>query len=259
MAHVRLTTMLLGAVAAATLAGCAGSGHRAATTAVPAGPVDVSQAGARTVGPGTARFTYDISGAVGGLAMRTHERGTVAFVLQQAHIYKLLTSGGIPQEIIVDGPYVYGNGNVQAALNDPSVKPWTRLDTRRLSAEQRRAQGDELAHIRAPAYLIEGVAVARRVGGSRLHLRGIVDPHRLEARVPVAIRSSIAAAVAADFSTTPFPADFWLDAKGRVRRVRVSYATKTGGRILVDAIYSGFGAPVPLGLPSAAGTTDISP
>ena len=78
-------------------------------------------------------------------------------------------------------------------MNDTSVKPWTKLDTRRLTASQRRSNGDELAHVRAPAFLIEGVARATRVGGTAalVHLRGMVDPARLAARLPASIRSSI--------------------------------------------------------------------
>ena len=71
--------------------------------------------------------------------------------------------------------------------------------------------------------------------------------------------AGIVAAVSADFATTKFPADFWLDAKGRVRRVHVSYRNGSSGRIVVTATYSGFGSPVTLGLPPASHVQDISP
>src|SRR4051812_45146121 len=232
--------LLLGLV----LAGCGAARHTAPAT-TPATPVDVGRAGARTIAGGTARFTLAVGGTVSGLDLRADERGSVAFDESRAHIYKLLPAGGIPQEQIVDGPYVYTNGNVEAAMADSRIKPWTRLDTRRLSPARRRANGNELAHVRAPAYLIEGVAKAQRVGAGTglVHVRGVVDPARLDSRVP----KEIAAAVAADFAASPFPADFWLDARGRVRRVHVSYRSGTSGRIVVDATYSGFGAPVQLG------------
>ena len=258
-----LTATLL--LAAALFAGCGGSGRRESgtTTAAPApAPVDVAQAGARTTGAGTARFTLTIAGSVGDLGMRADERGTVAFVRPRAHIYKLLATGGIPEELIVDGPFEYANGDIQAAMNDPSVKPWTKLDTRRLSARQRSSNGDELSHVRAPAYLIDGVAHATRIGttpGGLVHVRGMVDPALLAARVPAPVRAGVVAAVASDFTDRPFPADFWLDAKGRVRRVHVSYANGANGRITLDATYSGFGSPVPLGLPPASHVQDISP
>ncbi len=254
--HVPRAILLL---VVALLAGCGGSGHRAATTA--SRPVDVSNAGARTTGAGTARFTLTISGTIGGLGTRADERGAVAFVRARAHIYKLLATGGIPEELIVDGPYVYANGDVQAAMNDTSVRPWTKLDTRRLTVTQRRSNGDELAHVRAPAYLIEGVAHATRIGGTGglVHVRAEVDPARLAARLPASLRASIVGAVEADFTARPFPADFWLDAKGRVRRVHVSYRNGSSGRIVVTATYSGFGSPVPLRLPPASHVQDISP
>ena len=77
--------------------------------------------------------------------------------------------------------------------------------------------------------------------------------------MPASVRAGVVAAVAADFSDRPFPADFWLDSKGRVRRVRVSYANGSDGRITLEASYSGFGSPVPLTLPPASHVQDISP
>ena len=94
MATVRPAIFLLLAV---FLAGCGGSSHPAATTTTPT-PVDVGQAGARTTAAGTARFTLAIGGTVSGLAMRADERGSIAFNQPRAHIYKLLATGGIPQE-----------------------------------------------------------------------------------------------------------------------------------------------------------------
>ena len=47
------------------------------------------------------------------------------------------------------------------------VTKWTKLDTRRLTAKQRRAQPDELAHVLAAAYLADGVAHPKRVGSEK--------------------------------------------------------------------------------------------
>jgi hypothetical protein len=266
MPVVRSAVSVLTGVLLAALAGCGGSSRQPAHEASPPPPTAsttaVDHAGATTLAEGAARFTLAVSGEVGGLGMRADERGAIAFVRPRAHIYKLLLSGGIPEEVIVDGPYVYSNGNVQAAMNDTTVKPWTKLDTRRLTARERQSNGDELAHVRAPAYLIEGVAHLRRVGvgsGGVVHVQGMVDPTRLAAYVPISIRASILATVARDYARTPFPADFWIDPKGRVRRVHVSYGTGSSGRIVVTATYSDFGAPVALGLPPSSHTQDITP
>jgi hypothetical protein len=262
MSVVRSAVLGLTGILLAALAGCGGTSRHASPPQSAASPAVSERAGARTIAEGTARFTLAVTGQVGGLGMQADERGAVAFVRPRAHIYKLLLSGGIPEEVIVDGPYVYTNGNVQAAMNDTTVKPWTRLDTRRLTARQQQSNGDELAHVRAPAYLIEGVAQLRRVGvGSDgvVHVQGVVDPARLAAHVPPSIRASILAAVARDYPRDPFPADFWIDPKGHVRRVHVSYRTGSSGRIIVTATYSTFGAPIPLGLPRRSHTQDITP
>jgi hypothetical protein len=262
MPLVRFAAALLTGVVVAALAGCGGSRHPASPPAPTASQAAIDRAGETTIAAGTARFTLAVSGNVGGLGMRADERGSVAFVRPRAHIYKLLLSGGIPEEVIVDGPYVYTNGNVQAAMNDTTVKPWTKLDTRRLTGKQRQSTGDELAHVRAPAYLIDGVAELRRVGvgpGGVVHVRGTVDPARLASHVPESVRASILATVDRDYTKAPFPADFWIDPKGRVRRVHVSYDTGSNGRIVVTATYSGFGSAVPLGLPRPSHTQDITP
>jgi hypothetical protein len=259
MRAVRLLLLLVPAALLLLVAGCGGSGTKAPPAA--SGPHTIAGAGASTIGAGTARFTLTVTGSIGGLDTGASERGSLSFARNLAHIYKLLLSGGTPQELIVDGPIQYANGNVDAAMNDPSVKAWTRLDTRRLTAEQQLANDGELAHVRVPAYLIEGVRTARVIGagsGGTTHFRGLVYPALLESRVPVALRPSLMAAVRADYIERPFSADFWIDARHHVRRVHVTYATP-GGRVTVDATYSGFGARVPLGLPPASGTTDITP
>jgi hypothetical protein len=261
MPVVRSAIPVLTGVLLAALAGCGGSSQQVSPPST-ASRTAIEHAGATTIAQGTARFTLAVSGEIGGVGMRADERGAIAFVRPRAHLYKLLLSGGIPEEVIVDGPYVYSNGDVQAAMNDTTVKPWTKLDTRRLSAGERRSNGDELAHVRAPAYLIEGVAHLRRVGvgsGGLVHVQGMVDPSRLAARVPPSIRASILATVDRDYAPSPFPADFWIDPKGRLRRVHVSYRTGSSGRIVVTATYSDFGAAVALGVPPASHTQDITP
>jgi len=262
MPVVRFAVLFLSGALLAALSGCGGSGRQGAPAPPTASRAAIARAGPTTIAEGTARFTLAVSGEVGDLGMRAEERGAVAFVRPLAHIYKLLASGGIPEEVIVDGPVVYANGNVQAAMNDTSVKPWTKLDTRRLIARELRSTGDDLAHVRAPAYLIQGVAHLRRVGvgpGCVVHVRGVVDPARLDARLPASVRTAIVATVARDYARTPFPADFWIDPKGRVRRVHVSYRTGSSGHIVVTATYSDFGAPVRLGVPSSLHTQDITP
>jgi hypothetical protein len=218
-------------------------------------------ASARTTARGSARFTLSIAATVAGVAVQTAERGTVSFVRPQAHFYRLVSSGGLPQESIVDGPFTYTNGNVQLALSNPSVRPWTKLDTRRLPARQRRNRLDELAHVRVLAYLADGVVSSVRVGsdGPRTHLRGRVEPRRLLARVPARERETVRAVLHAEYVDRPFAADFWLDDANRVRRVHVSYRTARGGRVTIDGGFSDFGVRVDVTPPPAREVQDITP
>lgn len=236
------------ALAALVLSGCGGS----------AKPVDFTRARAKTTGAETVRVALDVTADLGGTKARADENGTASFVRRRAHLYKLVAGGGLPREVVVIGPLTYSNANVEAALNDPSVKPWTKLDTRRLSARQRRAEADELAHVLAPAYLADGVADPQREGSEEdgtTRFTGRVDPALLARRVP----APIMAAVRNDYANRPFDATFWLDGRGRVRRVRVSYDTPKGSTITVRAAYSDFGSGVDLTLPAPDEIEDISP
>ena len=89
--------------------------------------------------------------------MQSSETGTIAFSSRRAHVYKLIPGSSMGQELIVDGPFTYTNANVEAALKDKTVKPWTKLDTRRLTPKQVKAHPDELAHVAVMVHLLDGV------------------------------------------------------------------------------------------------------
>ena len=255
MRRVRRTLPILLIVLA--LSACGGSKQAA-------GP-DFAGATGRTVASGTASFTLLIGAAVGNASVRSGETGTISFSDRRAHFYKVLPGGGLPQEIILNGPFAYTNANVAAALKDSSVRPWTKLDTRRVPASDRKSHPDELAHVRVLAYLADGVSGAKRIGVEtvkgqrRTHFRGLVDPKRLVAKAPAADRTALRTAVSNDYLATPFLADFWLDDAGRVREVRVSYLTAGGGHIFVEGGFSNFGTKINLTLPAADKIQDITP
>ena len=258
-------------LAAIVLAGCGGSSHATVTAA--RRPVTTTigtahsapsfaTARARTTTAGPVDFTLAIKADVGGGTVTAGETGVAAFVGRRAHLYKQIPGSAVPEELVLIGPLTYTNANVMAALADPTVKPWTKLDTRRLTAKARRAQPDELAHVLAPAYLADGVAVAKpdgRAANGTTRFTGMVDPARLARRVPATVRPAILTAVSNDYAAKPFPATFWLDDQGRIRRVRVIYKTPQGTRITVDTSYNHFGSKVNVEVPAAGDIKDISP
>jgi hypothetical protein len=242
------------------LSACGGSSPRPVTTQSGSAP-PLSKAVARTVAAGTARFSQRTAIGAGGSIVHADANGAASLRVRLGHIYKLNPGGGIPREIVVIGPVTYTNANVEAALADPSVPPWTKLDTRRLNARERAAQADDLAHAVAPAFLAGGVAKPTLVAssGGRAVYRGSVDPALLERNLPAASRSWIMSGVRADYPASPFDARFWLDASGRVRRVLVTYKTPAGTPVAVDTRYSGFGTPVGVSLPRASEIKDVTP
>jgi hypothetical protein len=253
MAAVRRALPLLLLVLA--LAACGGSSK----------PKQAGLGSAATTKADTAHFSLAISAIVGGRRIVSNETGSLSFAQRRAHLYKLVPGGGLPQEIVVVGPYSYTNANVEAALKDSSVKPWTKLDNRRLTAKQRNAHPDELAHVRALAYLADGVSAPKRLGTETVgdakttRYHGTVDPARIVAHAPAAQRAELRRALGDDYPAHPFPADFWLDANGGLRRVLVVYRTPGGIRITIDGGFSEFGTKLDLTLPAATEIQDITP
>src|SRR3954452_22839986 len=243
--------------AVALLAGCGGSSK-------PAAP-DPSSATATTVAEKTARFTLLIDAKVGGNTIETSETGQLSFADRLAHIYKLVPGNGIPQEIVVVGPWTYTNANVDTALHDSSIRPWTKLDTRKLTAKQRNQHPDELAHVRVLAHLPDGVKRPARIGSVTVagqevtQYNGEVDPARVVSSAKPAARDDLSKALANDYPSKPFLASYWIDDAGRVRRVLVEYRTAGGTPIGIDGRFSAFGSAVDTRLPPARSIQDITP
>jgi hypothetical protein len=255
MAAVRRLPLLL--LVAALLSSCGGSSSAS-------GP-DPAAARSTTTAEGSARFTLLIDAVVAGSRVRSSETGTISFAKRLAHVYKLVPGGGLPQELIFDGPYTYTNANVEAALKDSSVRPWTKLDTRRLSAKERRSRPDELEHVRVLVHLPDGIPGPVRVDSSTVadervtQFRGRVEPKRVVARAPAPSRSGLAEALKNDYPADPFVARFWLDDAGRVRRVLVAYRTAGGSKVSLDGRFSDFGVAVDVTTPPARSIQDITP
>ena len=239
------------------LAGCGGGSSSS-------GP-DPSTARATTAAERSAQFTVLVDAVVGGSKVETSETGTIDFSGRRAHVYKLVAGSRIPQEVVVDGPFTFTNANVEAAIEDPTVKPWTKLDTRRLSAKERESHPDELAHVLALLHLPDGMDRTTRVGdetvaGERVtQFRGVVRPARVVAEAPPALRRGLAQALRNDYPARPFLASVWLDDADRVRRVHVSYDTAGGTKVSLDGRFSEFGAKVDTRLPPARSIADITP
>jgi hypothetical protein len=226
---------------------------------------DPAKATATTLAEKTARFTLLINAKVGENTIQTTETGQISFGERLAHVYKLVPGNRIPQEVVVLGPWTYSNANVEAALNDTSVRPWTKLDTRKLTATQRDQHPDELSHVRVLMHLPDGVKKAARIetievaGEKVTRYNGEVDPARVVSSAKPSARDDLRKALANDYPSKPFLASYWLDDSGRVRRVLVEYKTAGGTPIAIDGRFSAFGIAVDTRLPPADAIQDITP
>ena len=243
-------------------AGC-GAAEQAAPPPPPkpiAAP-DFRQALARTIAARTVKFAQITSITAGGSKVSAYTNGTASFADRRGHLYRIEPGNNVPGEIIVDGPFVYENANVQATLNDPTVAPWTKLDTRSLTAKERSEHPDDLAHALAPAYLAAAAAHPKlvRTTPTRAVFTGVVDPASIAKHVPASSRALIASAAQGDYPAKPFPVRFWLDARGRLRRVLVAYTTAGGSPVSVDTSYDAFGVQIDTTPPPARDVKDITP
>lgn len=233
----------------------------AQSTAAPQGLPSFAAARTKTLAARTAFIQGTTTITVGGSKVTAYDRGTLAFDGSRAHLYKLDAATAVPGEIIVVGHLVYANENVQAALNAPEVRPWTKLDRTKLTARERASLPDELAHVLAPVYLAYGagtVTLDRRVADGAV-FRARVDPNLVLRRISAARRAVIAAAIAADYPRTPFTARFWVDSEDRIRRVLARYRTARGTPITIDTSYGSFGTRVDTKLPPKRSIKDITP
>lgn len=221
----------------------------------------LAAARAQTLASHTALVQGTTSISVGGSEIKAYDRGAVAFDGSRAHLYKLDAGTSVPGEIIVVGRFRYSNENVQAALNAPEVRPWTKLDVTKLTARERASRPDELAHVLAPVYLVYGArstALDRRTAGGVVY-RARIDPALVLQRVPAVRRALIATAIAGDYPRAPFTTRFWIDSKSHIRRVLTRYRSPHGTPIAIDTRYGGFGGRVDTKLPPKRSIKDITP
>lgn len=263
MARVRrvLPLLALGLV----LSACGGgSGDAAPTTtaaAVSKPLPSFAKARSRTFAAGTARVVQTTAIVLSGSRIEAHDRGTLSLDGRRAHLYRLSPGQSVPGEVIVDGPITYSNANVQAAMSSSEVKPWTRLDRRKLTAREKAQHPDEVAHAVTPLYLAYGakaVKLDRRVPDGALFWARI-DPKLVAKRVPPARRELVSQSLRGDYPATDFNAKLWIDGTDRIRRVIVAYATARGTPIAVDTSYDSFGTKVNVTPPPARSTKDITP
>jgi hypothetical protein len=250
---------LLGVILVA--AGCGAAKEAAPPPPKPIAAPDFRRALARTTAAKTVKFAQITSIAPAGSKVSAYTNGTASFTDRAGHLYRIEPGNNVPGEIIVAGPFVYENANAQASLNDPTVQPWTKLDTRHLTAKERGQYPNDLAHALAPAYLAAAVTTPKlvRTTPTRAVFTGIVDPAAIAGHVPAASRALVAGAVRNDYPTKPFPVRFWLDARGRLRRVLVSYKTTGGTPVSVDTAYDAFGVPIDATPPPPRDVKDITP
>jgi hypothetical protein len=268
------------ALAAVLLAACGGRGQtseqpQAAAAGSPPGAIAL--AAAKTLAAGTAKTTVAIHETAHG----TTATGEGVLDAGSGRIQlAVVDDAGEPGSIVFDRTTAYVRLPADEASDLPAGKPWLRIDLMSVvNAADRRLQAlaktSGVDPVHAFAFLGGFGGDTRAVGEETLrgrpttHYRGMIDLRRAisleDAKQPAArdpqvqmhLRQTMRMAM-----SPSFPADVWIDAKGRLCKLR--YEFRVRGKDGKDASRIGtvefhdFGLPVAIQLPPTGQVFDLS-
>lgn len=250
------TAVAAAGCAMALLAGCG----EAAGTDAKAGPGPAGLAGGAAdalVRAGSARVATSMRMASGGTWVTVSGAGAYDFVRRQGRLTLELPrdAAGTEEHKPVTELFTPGALYMKDRGAGVPAGKWVRVDTAALSDGNLVTGGatDPLA----AAQLLRGARDVALVGRESLdgvpvtRVRGTADIARA-AQAPSA--SPELAAAARGFAVTRVPFEAWLDAQGRVRRVRETFTVGSAGstvHVTSTTSYTHFGAPAGFRLPRA--------
>ncbi|MET7644434.1 hypothetical protein ABZS83_12460 [Streptomyces sp. NPDC005426] len=245
-------------------AGCAvdgGSGAAAEDRSGPGAVEAVRRAATVLAGPGaeagSAEVSTSMETAAGGTRVTIRGKGTYDFRTQSGRLRVVLPQDATGEdehrpitELLAPGAlYMMNRG-----AGVPADK-WVRIDTTALADGNLVTGG--VTDPMAAAELLRGVRSVTYVGEADLagvtvrHYRGTTDIARAARRSSASARGALTAA-ARGFGTVAVPFDAYLDAQGRLRKVRhrFSFANEGPAREVVSTtLLYGFGVAVSVPLP----------
>lgn len=184
------------------------------------------------------------------------------------------TSFTVDERLI--GPVLYMRSRELAAEIPVPTKPWIKLDFEKMGKREgidfgalMNAQGSNpaqsLAYLQAASGGVQDLGTDTVDGVSTTHYHATVDPRKAMTNVirmaPASQRASLRSTYRHLFALTgalSYPVDAWVDAAGRVRRVRVTMSLPSNSEpVTMTTGFSDFGAPVHVLAPPASQTTDL--
>lgn len=237
------------------------SATRAAGTAKVA--IDISLRGSSSAGAGTSFSEHG-----NGVFDFAHHRGTLTMT------FRTPTSPGasVSIHVIVDRSVIYEK-LPPGLLGEQAPKPWIRIDLSG-TALGSLAQGDPstsdptqaLSLLAGSTGAVSDLGEGRVRGVACRHYRTTVDLSKVTANLPAEARTEFAA-YQQTFVSKAFPADVWVDADGRLRKVSFTArltpsaigATSGPAPSITETIeYFDFGSAVTVVPPPASQVTDLS-
>jgi hypothetical protein len=258
----------LAAVAGLTLAGC-GSGTSSATL--------IRNGGPKTIAQHTAALSFSVASDASGSMVTSTGDGSVDFV--QKVVRGTFTVNGVPgvpdgskADGIFEGQFIYAHLLGAAAKSLPIPTPWIKVDLRALANIPGLDLGTiSLAHDINPNlfFLFERgvtnpVTVGKEsvAGTATTHYKVTIDLNKAVKGLTGDDATTINKDLAA-YTTPTFPAEFWIDGPGVIRKATFT-ATIKGAKgkpdnhETVTVTFPSFGAPVDTSLPPADQTSDLT-
>jgi hypothetical protein len=258
----------LAAVAGLTLAGC-GSGTSSTTIIRDAGP--------KTLGQHTAALSFSVTSDASGKQVTSTGDGSVD--LTQKVVRGTFTVNGVPgvpdgskADGIFEGQFIYAHLLGAAAKALPIPTPWIQVDLRALANIPGLDLGTiSLAHDINPNLFFlfdRGATNPVTVGKEQIaatsttHYKVTIDLNQAVKGLTGDDATTINKDLAA-YTTPTFPAEFWIDSSGVIRKATFT-ATIKGAKgkpnthETVTVTFSSFGAPVDTSLPPANQTSDLT-
>jgi hypothetical protein len=226
-------------------AACGGGKKAASTTTVSAASAKqaVQAAAEKTAKAGSLKLVISAGTTAGGAPVVVHGAGAFDTSARKGQLHLAFSAAGIQSTatVVLDGTSLYLRSPL-FAFGLPSGKKWIKVDLKKGA----KAAGVDLSKLLAqdPGQTLDqlkSVSTVTEIGPAQV---GGVSATRYRAHVTANSAGTAAAGVY----------DVWVGSDGYVHRVRSVVAATSGTKVTATSTLSGFGEPVTVTVPPAAGT-----
>jgi hypothetical protein len=241
-----------------------GGGGKTATKVSPLEAITL--ASSRTSEAKTAKLAMTTKAVREGTTQTTTGKGVVDLV--DSRLQMTMSMGGERVEMRFDGKAYYMRSPSQPL---PGGKAWLKMDLETLSKRSGVDVGaltdntnydptQALAYLKAAANDVREVGTEQVRGAETTRYKATIDVRKAVEHEP-ADKGEAMEKLYEAIGTTSFPADVWIDAEGRMRKMRYVIDFKLGGtttKVNTTLELYDFGTPLKVKVPPASDTADLA-